>query len=134
MTRNHTVGLIALCSILFTPPISAQIELRSETDYSNGVGSFPHLYKIFKSPVIPEVDMSNSPRLDQLVREGKLYLSLNDALALAIENNLDIASARYGPKIAQVLQVVLVDLVVLLARLVMQTPFLVQRPLRSIRY
>lgn len=100
MTRNHTVGLIALCSILFTPPISAQIELRSETDYSNGVGSFPHLYKIFKSPVIPEVDMSNSPRLDQLVREGKLYLSLNDALALAIENNLDIASARYGPKIA----------------------------------
>ena len=44
--------------------------------------------------------MANSPRLDQLVREGKLYLSLNDAIALAIENNLDIASARYGPMIA----------------------------------
>ena len=37
----------------------------------------------------------NSPRLHELMRAGNLYLSLEDALALAIENNLDIELQRY---------------------------------------
>ena len=44
--------------------------------------------------------MANSPRLNQLVRDGKLYLSLQDAISLALENNLDIAIARYNLPIA----------------------------------
>jgi outer membrane protein TolC len=44
--------------------------------------------------------MQNSPRLDTLVRDGKLYLSLKDAIALALENNLDLAIARYNLPIA----------------------------------
>jgi outer membrane protein TolC len=44
--------------------------------------------------------LTNSPRLDSLIREGKLYLSLKDAIYLALENNLDLAIARYNLPIA----------------------------------
>ena len=49
---------------------------------------------------VPEPFLTNSPRLDHLVREGKLYLSLKDAIDLALENNLDLAIARYNLPIA----------------------------------
>jgi outer membrane protein TolC len=49
---------------------------------------------------LPEPNLSNSPRLEQLVRDGKLYLSLKDAIELALENNLDLAIARYNLPIA----------------------------------
>ena len=45
-------------------------------------------------PIAP-VDLSNSPRIRQLLRSGNIYLSLSDAIALAIENNLDIQLERY---------------------------------------
>src|SRR6478752_4486856 len=48
----------------------------------------------------PQPQLTNSPRLNQLVRDGKLYLSLKDAIQLALENNLDIAIARYNLPIA----------------------------------
>ncbi len=49
----------------------------------------------------PPLDLSNSPRLQNLIRDGKLYISLSDAIALAIENNLDLAYFRYNFPIAQ---------------------------------
>jgi outer membrane protein TolC len=49
---------------------------------------------------VPEPVLANSPRLDRLIREGKLYLSLKDAIDLALENNLDLAIARYNLPIA----------------------------------
>ena len=49
---------------------------------------------------VPASAMANSPRLTQLIRDGKLYLSLQDAISLALENNLDIAIARYNLPIA----------------------------------
>jgi outer membrane protein len=45
-------------------------------------------------PIAP-VDLTNSPRIRQLLRSGNIYLSLSDAVALAIENNLDIQLERY---------------------------------------
>ena len=50
---------------------------------------------------VPELDMSNSPRLQNLIRDGKIYISLHDAIAVAIENNLDLAYFRYNFPIAQ---------------------------------
>ena len=50
---------------------------------------------------VAPINVSNSNRLDQLLRAGKLYLSLQDVIALALENNLDIELQRYGPKISQ---------------------------------
>lgn len=49
---------------------------------------------------VPEPVLTNSPRLDHLIRDGKLYLSLKDAIDLALENNLDLAIARYNLPIA----------------------------------
>ena len=49
----------------------------------------------------PELDLSNSPRLQNLIRDGKIYISLRDAIAVAIENNLDLAYFRYNFPIAQ---------------------------------
>jgi outer membrane protein len=46
-------------------------------------------------PITP-VDLSNSPRIRPLLRSGNIYLSLSDAIALAIENNLDIQLERYS--------------------------------------
>ena len=49
----------------------------------------------------PPPNLNNSPRLQDLIREGKLYISLHDAIALAIENNLDLAYFRYNFPISQ---------------------------------
>jgi outer membrane protein TolC len=54
----------------------------------------------YKRRVIPSINMADSPRLEGLIRAGKIYLSLQDAIALALENNIDIEVARYGPLIA----------------------------------
>ncbi len=49
----------------------------------------------------PPLDLTNSPLLEQLIRDGKLYLSLQDTIDLAIENSLDLAYFRYNFPIAQ---------------------------------
>jgi outer membrane protein TolC len=63
----------------------------------------PHSWEPFsayRSSTVPEPNLTNSQRLNSLIREGKLYISLKDAIALAIENNLDVAIARYNLPIA----------------------------------
>jgi len=54
----------------------------------------------YSAPSIPEVRLGNSSRLYSLIRAGHLYLSVQDALALAIENNLGLEIERYGPLLA----------------------------------
>jgi outer membrane protein len=49
---------------------------------------------------VPEPRLGNTPKLDDLLRDGKLYLSLDDAVTLALENNYDIAIARLNLDIA----------------------------------
>src|SRR5947209_8516104 len=49
---------------------------------------------------VPQPNLSNSNRVDATIRDGKMMLSLNDAIALALENNLDLAIARYNLNIA----------------------------------
>ena len=54
----------------------------------------------YAAEYVPEAVLANSSRIDRLTREGKLYLSLKDAIDLALENNLDLAIARYNLPIA----------------------------------
>jgi outer membrane protein TolC len=54
----------------------------------------------YEADQVPEPVLANSPRLDHFIREGQLYLSLKDAIDLALENNLDLAIARYNLPIA----------------------------------
>jgi len=49
---------------------------------------------------VPDPNLGNSARVDQLLRDGKIMLSMNDAVALALENNLDLVLARYNLNIA----------------------------------
>ncbi len=49
---------------------------------------------------LAQPNLGNSPRIDSLLRDGKIYLSIDDAIALALENNLDIDIARYNLNIA----------------------------------
>jgi outer membrane protein TolC len=55
----------------------------------------------FEKRIVSAPKLSNSPRLQSLVRDGKLYLSVQDAIALVLENNLDIAVQRYSPVLAR---------------------------------
>jgi outer membrane protein TolC len=50
---------------------------------------------------VPPIRLSNSPRLESLIRAGNLYLTAEDVIALAIENNIDIEVQRYGPLLAK---------------------------------
>ena len=70
-------------------------------DYSKGKRAFPTLLAPYVTYHVPEPVLTNSPRIDQLIHDGKLMLSLQDAVSLALENNLDITVQRYVPWIAQ---------------------------------
>jgi outer membrane protein len=71
-----------------------------QTDYSKSQRTFPNLLAPYTPRHVPPPDLANTPRIDQLMREGKIYLSMDDAVALALENNLDIGIARYNFGIA----------------------------------
>ncbi|HLH04438.1 MAG TPA: TolC family protein [Bryobacteraceae bacterium] len=60
-------------------------------------GGLGWLTRPYQKREIPPVNLANSDRLEALVRAGNLYLSAQDVIALALENNLDIEIQRYGP-------------------------------------
>lgn len=57
--------------------------------------------KWYRGFLVTPVSVSNSPRLEALVRAGRLYLSLQDAVAAALENNIDVEVQRYTPRLAE---------------------------------
>jgi outer membrane protein len=59
------------------------------------------LTRPYRQAEVAPVKLENSARLEGLLRAGKLYLSLQDTIALVLENNLDIEMSRYGPQLAQ---------------------------------
>jgi outer membrane protein len=62
---------------------------------SSDSGFVNNMTRKYKPQTVAPIDMANSSRLDQLIRAGNLYLSLNDAIALALENNIGIEIQRY---------------------------------------
>jgi len=69
-------------------------------NYAKPVSHFPNPLAPYTSRRLAPPNLANTGRIDGLMHDGKLYLSLNDAVALALENNLDIAIARYNLNIA----------------------------------
>ena len=69
-------------------------------DYAKPKRAFPNIIAPYTARNVPPPDLTNTPRIDQLMRDGKIYLSMDDAVALALENNLDIGIARYNLNIA----------------------------------
>jgi outer membrane protein TolC len=84
------------------PILTEPLNLRSsQRDFSKPAGKLlGNPINMYKPTTIPKASFANSVRLTDLVKEGKIYLSLSDAIALALENNYDIAIARYDLDIA----------------------------------
>src|SRR5712671_7052937 len=64
-------------------------------------GPLGWLTRPYRARTVPPINLTNSSRLESLVRAGNLYLSAQDVVALAIENNIDVEVQRYGPLLAQ---------------------------------
>jgi outer membrane protein TolC len=79
------------------PTLTQPLNLRqSQRDFSKPAGRLlGNPIKPYMPTTIPKANFLNSPRLTDMVKDGKIYLSLSDALALALENNYDIAISRY---------------------------------------
>jgi outer membrane protein TolC len=70
------------------------------SDFAKPKSHFPNPIAPYTARHLPPPILSNTPRIDQLLRDGKLYISIDDAVALALENNLDIGIARYNLSVA----------------------------------
>ena len=87
------------------PPQAPQPQTSSQQptsmrDYAKPKSHFPNLIAPYTPTHIAPAIFSNTGRIDQLLQNGKLYLSMDDAVTLALENNMDIAIARYTLSIA----------------------------------
>jgi outer membrane protein len=78
------------------PPIPVSLGV-SKYSYRHAPRAFPNLFNPYRQIPIPGFGVTNSPRIDQLIHDGKLEITLQDAVELALENSLDIAVARYNP-------------------------------------
>src|SRR6202142_337678 len=72
----------------------------SDQDYTRGKRQFPNPFVVYTARDVAPLNVTNSARVDQLMKDGNMYLSLNDAVAMALENNLDIGIQRYNLSIA----------------------------------
>jgi outer membrane protein TolC len=86
-------GIAVVCVLLLLAPMAGA---QGPAIQSNGGGRFSGLTRNYRFQELAPVDLANSNRLESLLRAGNIYLSLQDAIALALENNLDIAYQRYG--------------------------------------
>ena len=74
--------------------------LYSDQNYAKPRSGFPNFIAPYNPRRVPPPNLTNSPMTDKLFRDGKIYLSINDAVAMAIENNLDVSLQRYNLSIA----------------------------------
>ena len=81
-------------------PQPAEAQLVHLKDYSKPRATFPRLLQPYMPDQLAQPSLGNSPRIDSLMHDGKIYLSIDDAVALALENNLDLEIARYNLDIA----------------------------------
>ncbi len=66
-------------------------------NYSRGPKVFPNLLAPYSPVSIEAPGLTNSPRVDQIIHDGKLELSMQEAVELALENSMDIVVQRYNP-------------------------------------
>src|SRR5215467_749525 len=76
-----------------TPPISLGM---SKYSYTRAPKAFPNLISPYAGINIPSSNLTNSPKIDQLIHDGKLEINLQDAIELALQNSLDIEVSRYN--------------------------------------
>jgi outer membrane protein len=108
LSRPATTLLIStLAALILTTAAPRQVRGQAQftspataLDYTRS-HAFPDIFRPYGTPFVPQPNMKNSERLHSLIRDGKLRLSLEDAIALALENGLDIEVSRYQQAYAQ---------------------------------
>jgi outer membrane protein TolC len=97
---NDTTGQVGLPQAP-QPKLTEPLYLRSTNrDYSKPKSHIWNPIAPYTATDVPLPRLGNTPNLDALLRDGKIYLSLSDAVTLALENNYDIAIARINLDVA----------------------------------
>ena len=92
--------VLTLAGLASTAAAQNKPQLSYGLDYRKAPGYFPNPLAPYLPTNVPPAVTTNTPRIDSLMKDGKLMLSISDAIALALENNLDLAIARYNLPIA----------------------------------
>jgi outer membrane protein len=102
LSRPHRkMQMIMNWIILFVIILSGLVaSAQNLVDYSKPRSHFPTLVGPYLAHEVPPPSFGNAPRIETLLVDGKLRLSLSDAVTLALENNLDLAIARFNLSIA----------------------------------
>src|SRR5947199_4262652 len=93
MRVTRVLSTVLSTAVLGAASASGQITVKPASH-------LPNFFAPYVPRDVPEPRVTNSGRIDSLLRNGKMMLSLEDAIALALENNLDLAIARYNLAIA----------------------------------
>src|ERR1019366_7570699 len=88
-----------------TPPAQPQPASRtiqvSDQNYMYGKRWFPNILAPYTPTYVPEPILTNAPRIEQMIQDGKLRISLQDAVDLALQNNLVNWFQGYGPWLSE---------------------------------
>ncbi len=90
-SARQVAAMITAAAMACSPVLGQQATIAPTAPHA------PAILRPYLAPQVPPVRLANSPRLAELVRAGNLYLTVQDAIALALENNIDIEVARYNP-------------------------------------
>src|SRR6202161_958798 len=81
--------------------VAGSMKAQTSVRIDPATGKLGWLTRPYQQRYIPPINLSNSARFDSLIRAGNLYVSAQDVVALALENNIDIEVQRYGPLLAR---------------------------------
>jgi outer membrane protein TolC len=101
MRRSVRAGRFRRLLAWFLMSLTATASAQTNSSVSFEMPKSRNPFSAYSPSEVAEPQLTNSPLLGQLIRDGKLYLSLKDAIRLALENNLDLAIARYNLPIAK---------------------------------
>lgn len=98
MTSIRKLLAIGLSCTIF---VSSGLAAAAETNIRVDRPQSPIFVRPYQAATVPPIRLANSTRLSQLIRGGTLYLTVQDAIALAIENNIDLEVQRYNPLLSE---------------------------------
>ncbi|MGH9665324.1 MAG: TolC family protein, partial [Bryobacteraceae bacterium] len=93
--RKHLAVFAAWTSAVSQMPAQPPPHIEVERPHT------PIFFRTYQGTTVPPIELRNSGRMHSMLRAGRLYLTVQDAIALAIENNLDLEVDRYGPLAAE---------------------------------
>ncbi len=100
MRKTIRAGQFGRLLVWFLMTLAATASAQTNASVASEMPKSHNPFSAYLPNEVPEPGLTNSPLLGQLIRDDKLYLSLKDAIRLALENNLDLAIARYNLPIA----------------------------------